>query len=323
MRSCRALAPAKINLGLYVGPTRAQDGRHELVTVMQSISLADEVRLEPAPDGTPEDEVLCPAVPALPAGNLAAAALRAFRESTGWDAPPLRLSIAKRIPVAGGMGGGSADAAAALRLARYASGLGDEKLLRELGATLGADVPAQISPGSWLAGGAGEQLHELPKPGFLAGLLVLPLDAELATRAVYATADRLGLGRAPQELAERRRELLAAWSAAVHDPVELEPGAGELFRNDLQEAALALCPEIDDSLIQAREAGADLTFVSGSGPTVVGVFLRDPLCGQEPGPAAETARTGELAKRVPAPIYARPVDAGFGRAARLPGVEAT
>ncbi len=119
----RALAPAKINLGLFLGPTR-EDGKHELVTVMQSISLADELTLEWAPAGVEEDEVLCPGVSGPPVENLAAAALRAFREATSWGGAPLRLKIDKRIPVAAGLGGGSADAAGALRLARHASGLG-------------------------------------------------------------------------------------------------------------------------------------------------------------------------------------------------------
>jgi 4-diphosphocytidyl-2-C-methyl-D-erythritol kinase len=332
MRSCRALAPAKTNLGLFLGPTRAQDGRHELVTVMQSVSLADELTLELAPEGSPDDEVLCPGVPGLPAENLAGAALRVFRESTGWEVPPLRLTIAKRIPVAAGLGGGSADAAAALRLARYASGMGDEELLRELGAALGADVPAQISPGCWLASGAGERLDELPQPSLVAGLLVLPVHAELATSAVYAEADRLGLGRPLEELAERHKELRAAWSALARERGGVEPVACELFHNDLQEAALALCPEIAQGLSEAREAGADLAFVSGSGPTVVGLFLADRSrddrgrIGDASAPGESDSAdarlmAGRLTRRMPAPIYARPVEAAFGEAAELRGGE--
>ena len=117
---------------------------------MQSISLADELTLEAAPAGVEQDEVLCPGVPGAPGENLAANALRAFRTATGWDAPPLRLSIDKRIPVAAGLGGGSADAAAALRLASHASGLGDDQLLHELGARAGrgrarADRPRALA----------------------------------------------------------------------------------------------------------------------------------------------------------------------------------
>ena len=185
----RALAPAKINLGLFVGPPRAGDGRHELVSVMQSISLADELTLEPAPADAPGDELVCPGLPGAPQENLAARALGAFRAATGWDAPPLRLSVRKRIPVAAGLGGGSADAAAALRLARHASGLGDEQLLYELAGSLGADVPAQVSPGRWLATGAGERLQALPDPLPSLELLVLPAAAQLSTGDVYTAAD--------------------------------------------------------------------------------------------------------------------------------------
>src|ERR687896_644150 len=106
-----ARAPGKVNLSLLVGAPRP-DGLHPLASVVQAVSLADELTLRPA-DGA-EDEVVCAGVTGP---NLAAAALRAFRETTGWNAPAQRLEIVKRVPVAAGMGGGSADAAAALRLA--------------------------------------------------------------------------------------------------------------------------------------------------------------------------------------------------------------
>jgi 4-diphosphocytidyl-2-C-methyl-D-erythritol kinase len=302
MNVLRALAPAKVNLGLFLGPLRADDARHELVTVMQSISLADELTLELAPASVAEDEVVCPGVPGPEADNLAAAALRAFREATGWDSAPLRLTVAKRIPVAAGLGGGSADAAATLRLARHASGLGDEALLRELGARLGADVPALLSPGRWLAAGAGERLHQLtdPNPSSF-GLLIIPSAAALSTGAVYAEADRLGLGRAPQALTERRDALRAALELGAPVPTVLE-----LLHNDLQPAAVSLCPAIADTLVQVREAGADIALVSGSGPTVVGLFPRANGLGR-----AERAAAG-LEGCVPAPICATPVDAAFG-----------
>lgn len=299
----RALAPAKINLGLLVGPTRVKDGRHELVTVMQSISLGDELTLERAPAGVAEDEVVCPGVPSAPTQNLAGVALKAFRAATGWDVPPLRLSIVKRIPVAAGLGGGSADAAAALRLASYASGLGDEELLRELGAALGADVPAQISPGRWLATGGGEHLLELPTPSRSFGVLVLPVAAELSTAAVYAEADRLGLGRTSRELEERRLALTSALELGA--PVPVVKG---LLHNSLQAAAISLCPEISGALEQARESGAEEVLVSGSGPTVVGLFPRANGLG-----GAQRAVAG-LEGRLPAPVCATPVDAEFARA---------
>jgi 4-diphosphocytidyl-2-C-methyl-D-erythritol kinase len=308
----RALAPAKVNLGLFLGPMRSSDARHELVTVMQSISLADELTLERAPSGVGEDEVICPGVAAAPQQNLAALALRAFRAATGWDAPPLRLRICKRIPVAAGLAGGSADAAAALRLAVRASGLGDDALLRELGAQLGADVPAQVRPGRWLATGAGELLETIPDASPPLGLLVLPLAVELSTAAVYAEADRLGLGRGQSGLSDRRRELHAALQRGV--PL---PGARELLHNDLQDAAISLCPEIGPALAQAREAGAEHALVSGSGPTVVGLFT--PLQGSATG-GLERARTAAatLSERFPAPICATSVEAAFAEVASLP-----
>jgi 4-diphosphocytidyl-2-C-methyl-D-erythritol kinase len=314
----RALAPAKINLGLFLGPARASDGKHELVSVMQSISLADEVTLEAAPDGSDGDEVICPGVPAAGGENLAAAALRAFRESTGWRALPLRLSIVKRIPVAAGLGGGSADAAAALRLARHASGLGDEPLLRTLAARLGADVPAQISPGRWLASGAGEQLQELVSPRSRFGVLVLPLAAGLSTAAVYKEADRLELARSHRELEELGAKLHAvlAHGAAL-------PAARELLHNDLQRAAVSLCPQIIGALTQARDAGAEPALVSGSGPTVLGIFPPALFGPGHTGGSADSglvlarAAAASLAERVPAPIYAAPVDGAFARAVTL------
>src|SRR3954449_13197212 len=197
----RESAPAKINLCLFVGPVREEDGKHELVSVMQSLTLADELELTDAGGG--EDEVVCPGIEGP---NLAAAALAAFRSATGWDAPGRRLTITKRVPVAAGMGGGSGDAAAALRLAARASGIDDDALLLRLAAELGADVPAQVRPGRALATGAGERVRALP-PGGPVGVLVLPADFALSTADVYREADRLGLARDADDLARRRAEV--------------------------------------------------------------------------------------------------------------------
>jgi 4-diphosphocytidyl-2-C-methyl-D-erythritol kinase len=304
----RASAPAKINLGLFVGPVREADGQHELASVMQSISLADELTLESSPAGVVAgDEVVCPGVPGDPGENLAAVALCLFRQATGWDVGPLRLSIDKRIPVAAGLGGGSADAAAALRLARHASGLGSDELLSELAARLGADVPAQVAPGRWLATGAGERLRELPPPSHAFGVLVLPIAAELSTARVYAQADALlDVPRSSRALSEVADLLRAAFELSAVAPAERE-----LLHNDLQAAAISLCPQIESALAQALDAGADAALVSGSGPTVVGLFLR------ANGPGAAARAADGLAGRVPAPISATPVDATFAHAAGL------
>ncbi|HEX6391341.1 MAG TPA: hypothetical protein VFZ89_17895, partial [Solirubrobacteraceae bacterium] len=109
-------APAKINVCLFLGPTRDGDGRHELVTVFQPVDLCDDVRLEPAD----RDDCVCDGVTGP---NLALEAVRGFRAATGWDGPPVRVVIDKRIPVAGGMAGGSADAAATLRLLQEHTGI--------------------------------------------------------------------------------------------------------------------------------------------------------------------------------------------------------
>ncbi len=254
-------APAKINVCLFVGAVREPDGRHELVSVMQAVDLADELRLDPAPG--PSDEVVCPGVEGE---NVVASAVAAFRERTGWSGAPVRITIRKQIPVAAGMAGGSADAGAALRLLARASGLGDPALLREIGAGLGADVPAQVTPGRHLATGAGEQVEALGPvwPGF--AVLVLPSDGALSTPAVYREFDRLGLARDPADLAARLAEVRAA----------VGRGSGglpaELVVNDLAPAAVSLDPSIETALGHVRDAGADQALVSGSGPTVLGLF---------------------------------------------------
>jgi 4-diphosphocytidyl-2-C-methyl-D-erythritol kinase len=306
----RALAPAKINLGLFLGPVRERDGRHELVTVMQSISLADELTLGPAqpgarPAGPSEDRLECEGVPGPPEQNLAWLALREFRAETGWDAPAQLLRIEKRIPLAAGLAGGSADAAAALRLARAASGLGDEQLLLRIAARLGADVPAQVSPGRWLASGAGERLSPLPAPRLPFGVLVLPSSGELSTGAVYAEADRLGVARRGRALAERQIELAGAFEHGAPLPV-----ARELLHNDLQRPAVSLLGEIADALRAVRGAGADPALVSGSGPTVVGLFAAG---GGVPGEGLALARLAAttLGERDPEPVCAVPVEAAF------------
>jgi 4-diphosphocytidyl-2-C-methyl-D-erythritol kinase len=287
---CRA--PAKVNLCLFVGPPR-DDRRHELVTVMQSLSLADRVVMRAAASGG-RDEVVCEGVEGP---NLALDALTAFRAATGWDAPPQRIEIDKRVPVAAGMGGGSADAAAVLRLAAQLAGVADHALLESIAFELGADVPSQVAPGRALVSGAGEHVEPLADAPPL-GVLVLPSPAQLSTGAVYAEADRLGLARSRGDLEERLAEVRAA----------LENGASlphELVVNDLQPAAISLEPSIDVALAAAGGAGAHVALVSGSGPTVVGLF------GGEDGAARAQAAAAALGRDSPPAIAARAVDAAF------------
>ena len=293
----RALAPAKINLGLFVGPTRP-DGRHELVSVMQSISLADELTLEDAPAGVEDDEVVCPGVSGE---NLAAHALELFRQATGWDAGPLRLTIDKRVPVAAGLGGGSADAAATLRLASAASGLGDDGFAARSRWKLGADVPAQVSPGRWLATGAGGVARGAARSSVATGCAGFGGRRGAVHRRGICRRGSHGVGHDASILEERRRAL----GRALELGVALPEGKG-LLHNDLQAAAIALCPAIEGTLEQAREAGAEAVFVSGSGPTVVGLFAR------ANGLARAQRAAAGLAGREPAAVAAVTVDASFG-----------
>ena len=262
-------APAKLNLCLYVGGVRA-DGRHELVSVMTPLALHDTLTLSA---GSGEDSVVCAGVEGP---NLAGDALRLFRAATGWDGPPVQVTIDKRIPVAAGLGGGSADAAAALRLARRHSGLGDDATLLAIAARLGSDVPSQVEPRTVLVRGGGETLEPVDLPPPPRGILVLPSRHQLSTAAVYREFDRLGL---------QRRTL---------DGLDLAARA-----NDLQAAARSLCPPIDAAMDAARATGADHVMVAGSGPTVV-AFYADRAAAQ----AAAEALAGED----PPPVVTGPQD---------------
>lgn len=209
----------------------------------------------------------------------------------------MRLTIAKRVPVAAGMGGGSGDAAAALRLAARAAGRPGDPSLAGIAPELGSDVPGQLRPGPALVGGAGERVEAVPAPAEHAWAVV-PVGRPLATASVYAEADRLGLVREAGELPHWRARL-EKWLAG---PRELDPA---LMVNDLQDAARALCPEIDAALGDVRAAGAGHALVSGSGPTVLGLFT-----GADAAASAEAAGR-ELRQRWPAAVAAMPVDERF------------
>jgi 4-diphosphocytidyl-2-C-methyl-D-erythritol kinase len=246
----RELAPAKVNLVLQVGPRRA-DGLHELCSLFASLDLADELSFEEAD----RDEVICRGVPG---DNLVSAALDAFRAEA--ELPPLRVRIDKRIPIAAGLGGGSADAAAALRAANAIAGHPlDAAALRALGAQVGADVPSQVEPGHALVTGAGEQVEPLELPDMT--LVLVPASEGLSTAAVYAEADRIHSTR-PDLDPDRLRQLAAAPLAEFARQLE----------NDLEPAALSLRPELYRTLASLSEAGALAALITGSGPTVFGVF---------------------------------------------------
>jgi 4-diphosphocytidyl-2-C-methyl-D-erythritol kinase len=244
------LAPAKLNLVLQVGRRRA-DGLHELASLFVSLDLCDELRVEAAE----RDEVVCPQVPGP---NLAGAALRAFRDEA--DLPPLRVEIDKRIPVAAGLGGGSADAAAALRAANaLAARPLPAPALRRIAATVGSDVPSQVEPRHALVTGAGEEVEPLELPEMTFVLVASP--DGLSTADVYAEADRIASTRErldPGVLRELARAPLPELAARLE--------------NDLEPAALSLRPELAGTREALLDAGALAARVTGSGPTVFGVF---------------------------------------------------
>ncbi len=288
MKILTTQARGKINLCLFVGPLRP-DGRHEIVTLMDSLALCDDVTMTIGPPGLHADEVVCPGVVGP---NLAASALAAFREQTAWDGPPVRVEIVKRVPLAGGMAGGSADAAAALRLAAEAAGLDDRRWLQDIAAGLGADVPSQIRGGLVLATGIGARLRPLDAR-FDYTVIVVPVNAELRAADVYAEADRLGLCRDTLGLARSLTRIQAALSSeTVLDRVY----------NDLQDAARSLCPTIDEALEAALAAGADHAIVSGSGPTVLALFSEDDHRGRGAAAFDILVESG----RVPPPILTHP-----------------
>jgi 4-diphosphocytidyl-2-C-methyl-D-erythritol kinase len=291
MARLTVLAPAKVNLCLFLGGMRA-DGRHELVTVFESISLTDSLSLSVL--GAGPDRVVCPGV----AGpNLVSAALAGLRAG-GWGGPPVAIRVTKRVPVAAGLGGGSADAAAALRLAAALEPVSHE-LLASVAASVGADVASQITPGVALGTGAGEVVEPLPALAAHA-FAILPAGVPLSTAAVYREADRLGLARPADELAALLGSVRRAARAGARLP-------DELLVNDLQRAAASLHPPIARALADAVAAGADRAEVCGSGPTVAGLFW-----GAE-GRARAAAAAEALSGRYPGACAAAPVERSVAR----------
>jgi 4-diphosphocytidyl-2-C-methyl-D-erythritol kinase len=273
------LAPAKLNLCLYVGPKR-DDGLHEIRSLFEPLELADELRLSEAD----ADAVICEGIEGP---DLTAKALAALREN-GWDGPPLRIEVTKRVPVAAGLGGGSADAAAVLRLAR-----GQVEGLRAIAAEIGADVPSQLQPRACLVAGAGEVIEPAPPPAEH-GVVLIPQSDGLATAQVYAEADRLGIARGEAELEAIRRQLRDAVDEGG-SPLDYR----EHLVNDLQAAAISLRPEIEDALRALEDAGAAHAMVTGSGPTAFGIY---------PTVNAALAAAEALRSEFPGAIATAPLD---------------
>lgn len=243
----RAPATAKINLALVVGAAR-DDGKHELATVYQRVALSDRVAIEQADrlriDGFPEDTIV-------------RRALESLAETAG-VAPRWRARLTKRIPVTAGLGGGSTDAATALRLANATL---PEPLpadgLHVLAATLGADVPFFLTKGPQLGVGDGTEFEPLDLPQDYAVLLLVPHDVvKESTAAVYRAFD----GRDGASGFEERRDALLATIPRVQRAEDL----ARLPRNDLASSAFSA---------RLEELGAFRADVTGAGPAVYGLFL--------------------------------------------------
>lgn len=258
--------PAKVNLHLAVGAKRP-DGYHELTTVYQAVGLYDEVALAPS-------DKLTVAVTGEDAGavprdddNLAARAVRAVAALAGCS-PKVAIQITKGIPVAGGMAGGSADAAAAMLAAErvFQAGLEPWQLQRLAGG-IGSDVPFLLAGGTALGTGRGEVVSPVLARGMYHWVFAVAHEG-LETPRVYAELDRLRAERGEPAVLASPDGVVAAVRAG--DVVAL----GRALHNDLQAAALRLRPALGDVLAAGREAGAVGGVVSGSGPTVA-LLARD------------------------------------------------
>lgn len=284
----RVRVPAKINLHLGVGPLRP-DGYHELHTVYHAISIYDELTARRGDTLTLTMEGEGAGELALDDSNLVVRAARALARYAG-VAPHARLHLRKQIPLAAGLAGGSADAAATLVAcdALWGTGLSRDELAT-LAARLGSDVPFLIHGGTALGTGHGENVSPVltrPEPWHW---VVAIADGGLSTPAVYAEIDRLrAAGAAPAPLAGPDALLVALRQS---DPAVLATALG----NDLEPAAVSLRPELAAVLAAGRAAGALAGIVSGSGPTCV--FL-----------AADERDAARIAQRL--------TDAGVCRAAR-------
>ena len=260
MTTVTVRAPAKINLGLSVGAPQS-DGYHPVVTIYQAISLYDEVKARPAPPGeislrvTGEGDDVVP----LDDTNLAvkAAVLLAKRHKITDGAA---LSLHKTIAVAGGLAGGSADAAGALIACDALWGIGSKREdLADLGAALGSDVPFCLLGGIAIGTGRGEALSPVLARGSYEWVLAYA-DAGLSTPQVYSEFDRVG-STIRSEAPELSQSLMSALRTGDRYAV------GSALHNDLQPAALRLRPSLRRTLALGQEFGALGSIICGAGPT--------------------------------------------------------
>ncbi|MGB7818939.1 MAG: 4-(cytidine 5'-diphospho)-2-C-methyl-D-erythritol kinase [Ornithinibacter sp.] len=287
-----ARVPAKINLELVVGPRR-DDGYHDLSTVYQAVGLYDDVTVADADEwGVSVSGPLARGVP-TDGDNLALRAARLMGERH--DAGPVHIGIRKGIPVAGGMAGGSADAAAALVALDHLWELGmDREALEDLAGALGSDVPFLVTGGTAVGSGRGELLAPVLARGTYHWVLALS-EGGLSTPEVYAECDRLREGEpVPDPVANPA--LMSALRTG--DPHELAPQ----LANDLQDAAISLLPDLGGVLSSGMEYGALAGIVSGSGPTVA-FLVEDNEAGLDLAVALTASGVARDVRRASGPVH--------------------
>jgi 4-diphosphocytidyl-2-C-methyl-D-erythritol kinase len=287
-----ARVPAKVNLELMVGPPRT-DGFHHLATVFQAVGLYDDVSVESADDwGVTVTGPYADQVP-TDDSNLAIRAARLLASETGIDLP-VHITIDKDIPVAGGMAGGSADAAGALVACDALWGLGSSKAgLEELGAELGSDVPFALTGGTAMGSGRGDRLAPVLGRGHYHWVFALG-EVGLSTPSVYAECDRLRATlRVPDPVpsASMMTALRSGDAAAL----------GRALSNDLQPAAISIQPRLEEVLRTGIEYGALGGIVSGSGPTVA-FLVSDTEHGLDLAVALTASGTVSVVKRAVGPV---------------------
>ncbi len=302
-RSVTARVPAKVNLELNVGARRT-DGFHDLSTVYMAVGVYDEVSVTLAPDW--EVVVTGPYADRVPTDdtNLALVAAKALAEAADVT-EAVSVRIHKEIPVAGGMAGGSADAAATLVACDHlwAAGVGREELA-ELAAALGSDVPFALAGGIAIGSGRGEQLAPVLARGTFHWVFAVSEDG-LSTPTVYAECDRLR-GDAAVPVPEPSAAMMTALRSGDAEAL------GRALRNDLQDAAISLQPGLREVLDAGQEFGALGSIVSGSGPTVAFLTASAEAALDLCVSLAASGVAGEV-KRAKAPVHGATVMPGPSR----------
>jgi len=303
-RSVTVRVPAKVNCELRVGPLR-RDGFHDLSTVFMAVGLYDEVTVSRAAHWRVEVTGLYAHLVPTDEANLALRAAKLLARHTRAARPASLIRIDKDIPVAGGMAGGSADAAATLLACDHLWGLRlDRSVLAEIAAQVGSDVPFALAGGIAVGSGRGDRLAPVLARGSFHWVFAVS-DVGLSTPEVYAECDRLrGSDRIPTP--EPGTAMMAALRSGDAEAL------AEVLHNDLQEPAFSLRPELRTVLDAGLEFGALGGIVSGSGPTVA-FLTRSSEHALDLCVALTASGVASEVKRAKGPVHGAQVVAGPSR----------